>query len=180
MVHLLPGIFPLACPYHNDLYRKCQLDRNQGGQLVNGFHLPYVSQKQQAQKAVSDLRFHVLFLGHGLLGKMLCHIDLQKIGHVQHLLLASEDAHHSNQFVLQKDGHVIALLCSGIPGQILCLNKNRFSRGNDLSRALVEGTDAFLFRGGDNGTFPVHDIDGASSHQGGCGLHEILCHTGKF
>ena len=27
MVHLLPGIFPLACPYHNDLYRKRQLDQ---------------------------------------------------------------------------------------------------------------------------------------------------------
>ena len=111
---------------------------------------------------------------------MLCHIDLQKIGYVQHLLLASKDAHHPNQLILQKDGHVIALLCAGIPGQILCLNKNRLSGGNDLGRALVKGADALLFRGGDNGTFPVHDVDGAPSHQGGGSLHEILCHTGKF
>ena len=111
---------------------------------------------------------------------MLCHIDLQKVGYVQHLLLTSKDAHHPNQFIPQKDGHVVALPCAGIPGQVPCLNKDRLSRGNDLGRALVEGADTLLFRGGDNGPFPVHDVDGASSHQGGCSFHKILCHTGKF
>ena len=110
-------------------------------------------------------RFHLVIF---------CGINLQQAGHILNFFRIAIYANHADNGTVDPQRHIAAFLGTCIAIQLIFVDTHQLTCRNRFLGTLMKGSYTFPFRGCDDNSIGIHNIDGATTQQRGSNIHQVF------